>query len=101
MRPAQPAEALAVFIESLGSIQSASKQCAALMLEIAVIRRMEGEFKEAFTLGLSVSATPGATWFSPVGPAGGEPTRAVHELTEAVLQFAATSTARALPPGEH
>ncbi|MGW4423565.1 hypothetical protein [Streptosporangium sp. NPDC004631] len=31
----------------------------------------------------------------------GEPTRAVHELTEAVLQFAATSTARVLPPGEH
>lgn len=57
VRLAQPAEALAAFTESLCSIQPADKQRAVLMLEIAAIRRMEGEFEEAFTLADSALST--------------------------------------------
>ncbi|TMR88382.1 IS66 family transposase [Nonomuraea basaltis] len=44
VRLARPAQALEAFAESLNAIQPAEKQRATLLLEIASIRRMEGEF---------------------------------------------------------
>ncbi|MFI0418876.1 hypothetical protein [Spongiactinospora sp. 9N601] len=57
VRLGQPATALAAFAESLNAIQPAEKQRAILVLEIAAIRRMEGELDEAFSLAGTALST--------------------------------------------
>lgn len=57
VRLARPGEALAAFAESLASTQPAEKQRAVLMLEVATVRRMEGEFEEAFALASAALST--------------------------------------------
>ncbi|MGW5688884.1 helix-turn-helix domain-containing protein [Nonomuraea sp. NPDC003754] len=57
VRLAQPVEALTAFSESLNVTQPAEKQRAILILEIAAVKRMEGQFDEAFTLAATALST--------------------------------------------
>ncbi|MEU4229602.1 hypothetical protein AB0F17_35340 [Nonomuraea sp. NPDC026600] len=57
VRLAQPGEALTAFSESLTATQPAEKQRAILILEIAAVKRMKGQFDEAFTLAATALST--------------------------------------------